>query len=224
LLKPLGIKAPAAVIPNGIEPNEIYPLPPAGTFRATLPSLGDHPYILFLSRLHYKKGLDYLAEAFKIVAPQLPDVHLVVAGPDGGAQAEFEAVIREAGLTDRVHLTGPIYGERKLAAYVDATVFCLPSRQEGFSIAITEAMACGTPVVISQQCHFPEVAEAGAGIVVDLAAAAVATALITLLQDTGCLERASIAGRLLVDERFVWSKVAILTGIHYGKLVSETTS
>lgn len=223
LLKPLGIQAPAAVIPNGVEANEIYPLPEKGTFRATLPELGDRPFILFLSRLHYKKGLDYLAEAFKIIAQQHTDVQLVVAGPDGGAQADFESSIQQAKLTHRVHLTGPIYGERKLAAYVDATLFCLPSRQEGFSIAITEAMACGTPVVITRQCHFPEVADAGTGKVVDLSAQAIAEAALALLQDPEELARASSAGQKLVEERFLWSRVAELTAKHYARLVPKPT-
>lgn len=223
LLQPLGIKAPAAVIPNGVEPGEVYPLPPKGTFRNTLPELEDRPFILFLSRLHYKKGLDYLADAFKIIAAQHSDVHLVVAGPDGGAQAEFESMIQQSGLTDRVHLVGSIYGERKLAAYVDATLFCLPSRQEGFSIAITEAMACGTPVVISRQCHFPEVAERGAGIVVELSAQTVADAVLKLLQDADQLSRASEAGKRLVEERFLWSKVAELTTMHYNRLLEKKT-
>lgn len=81
-----------------------------------------------------------------------------------------------------MHLVGPIYGRDKYAALVDATCFCLSSRQEGFSMAILEAMACGIPVVISENCHFPEVAQARAGLVVPLNADAVAEALLLVLQ------------------------------------------
>ena len=99
--------------------------------------LGGRRYVVFIARLHYKKGLDYLADAFAIVAPQSPDLDLVVAGPDEGAKSDFEDRIRRAGVGKRVHLVGPLYGPDKFAALVDCTCFCLPSRQEGFSVAVT---------------------------------------------------------------------------------------
>ena len=74
-----------------------------------------------------------------------------MAGPDEGARGEFEQRIAQAKLTHRVHVVGPLYGRDKFEALVDAACFCLPSRQEGFSIAITEALACSVPVVISDK-------------------------------------------------------------------------
>jgi glycosyltransferase involved in cell wall biosynthesis len=211
LAAPLRLPAPAEIIPNGVFLEEIDPLPPRGTFRAAQPAVGPHPYVLFLSRLHHKKGLDHLADAFALLAPRRRDVHLVVAGPDDGARAPFEAQVAAAGLAERVHVVGPLYGRDKLAAMVDASCFCLPSRQEGFSIAITEAMACGLPVVISDACHFPEVAECGAGAVVPLDPAAVAAALERLLEDPAAATRRGRAARELVASRFTWPRIAALT-------------
>jgi len=208
LAKPVGIKAPMRVIPNGIFLDEVDPLPELGRFHAAHPEIGDAPFVLFLSRLHYKKGPDVLADAFAELAKQRDDVRLVVVGPDEGSQASFEASIQRHGVADRVHLLGPVYGPDKYAALVDAACFCLPSRQEGFSIAITEALACGCAVVITDACHFPEVAEVDAGRVVPLDPSRVATGLAEVLADPAEAAAMGQRGRQMVIDRFTWPKVA----------------
>lgn len=204
----LHLRAAARVVPNGIFLEELDPLPAEGEFRANRPWLGERPFVLFLARLHYKKGLDYLADAFAIVAKNYPETQLVVAGPDGGAQKPFEEQIRQLNIQDRVHIIGPIYGPEKLRALVDCDCFVLPSRQEGFSIAVTEAMACRAPVVVSKSCHFPEVEQAGAGIITDLDAAQIATAIGKVLNNPAAARQMGEAGRELVLSRFTWPQVA----------------
>jgi glycosyltransferase involved in cell wall biosynthesis len=164
--------------------------------------------VLFIARLHYKKGLDYLADAFVIVAPQCPELDLVVAGPDEGAKSDFEDRIRRAGLEKRVHLIGPLYGRDKFAALVDCTCFCLPSRQEGFSVAVTEAIAARAPVVISDACHFPEVAEANAGFVLPLDPREFASAIVKIASDPQLGREMGQAGRQLIETRFNWNSIA----------------
>jgi len=208
LIQPLRLRAPAVVIPNGVFLEEIQPLPAPGTFRATQPALAGDPFVLFLSRLHSKKGLDVLAQAFTLLATRRPHVRLVVAGPDEGAGADFLARVQAGGHGDRVHVVGPLYGRDKVAALADAACFCLPSRQEGFSVAIIEALACGRPVVISEACHFPEVARAGAGRIVALDPAAVAAALDDTLEDSAFAARAGAVGAALVRERYTWDAIA----------------
>lgn len=208
LIEPLGLTARSVLIPNGVFEEEITGLPARGTFRAAYPSLGEDPYVLFLSRLHFKKGLDYLAEGFAGVAGRFGNLRLVVAGPDGGERANFEKRIAAAGLTSRVEVVGPIYGKMKAAALVDATVFCLPSRQEGFSMAITEALGSGCPCVVTKACHYPEVEESGAGYCVELDGGAVAEGLAKVLGDEGARERMGAAGRELVRTRFTWPVIA----------------
>jgi glycosyltransferase involved in cell wall biosynthesis len=207
LIGPLELKAPVEILPNGVFLDEIDPLPEPGAFAAAHPELDGRPYVLFLSRLHYKKGLDYLADAFARL-PAAGDVRLVVAGPDDGAEAAFRRRVAELGIGRRVHMVGPLYGRDKLAALAGAACFCLPSRQEGFSVAIIEALACGVPAVVSEACHFPEVAEAGAGLVVPLEAGAVARGLETVLRNPDAGRAMGAAGRRLVEERFTWPAIA----------------
>ncbi|HBS29822.1 MAG TPA: hypothetical protein DEB06_10330 [Phycisphaerales bacterium] len=208
LLEPLRLRAPRQVFPNGIFIEEFASLPAPGSFRQARPELGNDPFVLFLSRLHFKKGLDYLVEAFALLRTRHPRVRLVIAGPDDGYRATLESLIARQNAADRVHLVGPLYGPEKLSALVDASVFCLPSRQEGFSMAITEAMACRLPVVVSDQCHFPEVAEVGAGRVVRCDPKGVAAALEEVFSDETARRRMGEAGRRLVEERFTWARIA----------------
>jgi glycosyltransferase involved in cell wall biosynthesis len=204
----LGVPTRGEVIPNGVTLEEIEPIPLVGEFRETAPELGDHPYVLFLGRLHHKKGLDFLADAFALLAGRFPEAHLVVAGTDDGAKLAFVSQIARLGLNERVHLVGPIYGAYKWAALARAACFCLPSRQEGFSVAILEALACRCPVVISDQCHFPEVVERGAGIVVSLDPAAIATGLEEVLVDPARAARMGYCGRELIEKHYTWDHVA----------------
>lgn len=208
LIRPLGLLPGSEIIGNGVFLDEIDPLPQPGTFRAAFPDLVDTPYILFLSRLHYKKGLDILGDAFAKLTGEFPSVKLVVAGPDGGAGAAFSDQVERLGIAERVILTGPIYGELKYAALVDSACFCLPSRQEGFSIAILEALACAVPVVITDNCHFPEVNQAGAGAMVACNADAVAEGLRSILADPDEAVNRGRFGRKLVEDQYQWSRIA----------------
>jgi glycosyltransferase involved in cell wall biosynthesis len=215
----LGTGASIEIIPNGVFAHEFADLPARGAFRAAH-GLGEGPLVLFLSRLHHKKGLDLLADAWPQVLARVPSARLAVAGPDGGdgsAQRFSEAVVR-AGLQGSVSLVGPLYERDKLQALVDADVFCLPSRQEGFSIAILEALACATPVAITGECCFPEVAQApatapgepiGAGTITPaLNAANVAQGLIRLLTEPARARAMGRNGRQMVLERFTWPSIA----------------
>lgn len=206
-IKPHGIASPIEVVANGVFIEEIEPLPEPGGFYKSRPELEGKPFILFLSRLHYVKGLDILAPAFEKVAAELPEVQLVVAGPDEGARADFVAKVNQLGLQDRVHLVGPIYGSAKYEALVDAACFCLPSRQEGFSIAILEALACGTPVLISENCHFPEVATNDAGRVCKLSPEAMGQAMLEMLAEREVSEAMGQRARQLVRDYFTWEAI-----------------
>lgn len=222
LLEPLRLTAPCEIIPNGIFLDELDPPPNPKLFRSHHPGPGDRRYILFLSRLHYKKGLDYLADAFARIAPHFSDVDLVVAGPDDGEELPLRRHIEKLGIAERVWITGPLYGAMKWSALAGASCFCLPSRQEGFSVAILEAMACGVPVVISVQCHFPEVDEVNAGRVVPLESGAIAAAIQHLLMDPHDAKKRGQAGRKLVEDRFVWSRIAERSVDLYSRLIAQS--
>ncbi|MGK6313123.1 glycosyltransferase [Neorhizobium sp. DT-125] len=223
-VKTLEFKAQNCIIPNGVFAEEFDPLPPPGLFRSRIALPPDRRYVLFLSRLHFKKGLDILAKAFAEIREMHPDVDLVVAGPPGGAEGDFISLVEQLGIEERVHLTGPLYGKVKIEAMVDAACFCLPSRQEGFSMAITEALACGTPVVITHQCHFPEVAAADAGIIVPLDPAKVAEALMAILKDRIRAHSMGQNGRRLVLEKFTWPAIADKTIQNYRSSALEAAA
>jgi glycosyltransferase involved in cell wall biosynthesis len=208
LIAPLKLSPPPLVFPNGVFLEEFAQLPPAGSFASRQKSLNGRRFVLFLGRLAHVKGLDVLAEAWIRCAAQVPGVDLVVAGPDEGVQVDFDATIARAGLSDRVHVVGPMYGEEKFAALVDAACFCLPSRQEGFSVAVLEALACGVPAVISEACRFPEAAAAGAAEVVPLEPGLLAEALIRVLSDPLRAAAMGRAGQDLIRSQYTWSSIA----------------
>jgi glycosyltransferase involved in cell wall biosynthesis len=195
-------------LPNGVNLSEVICQPEGEMVWQRFPALRGIRYIVFVGRLHYSKGLDVLASTFALVADRVPDVHLVVLGPEFGAGRFFRDQIRRRGLASRVHVLGGVYGTDKAALIRHAQCFCLPSRQEGFSMAIVEAMALGLPVVISDCCHFPEVAEAGAGEVVSLNEHAVAAALVRLLLDDGLRSRCGTAARELSLSSYQWTTIA----------------
>jgi glycosyltransferase involved in cell wall biosynthesis len=217
LIEPLRLRCRVEIIPNGVFLEEVHPMPSRGSFYRKHGKLAGRPFILFLGRLHYKKGLDFLADAFISIAASRRELMLVIAGPDAGARAQFEAQIAAAGLMDRVLMAGPLYGRDKLEALADAACFCLPSRQEGFSMAIVEALACGVPAVISADCHFQAVGEAGAGEVVELRPEAIAAALLRVTSNEDERRRMGIRGSYLVQSHYSWPKIAKQTVAAYRK-------
>ncbi len=194
-------------IPNGIFPEEFEVLPARGAFRASVPALGDAPFVLALARLHIQKGPDLLLEAFARIAARHPHVHLVFAGPEQGAGPLLRAAAERHGLSQRVHLPGPRYGRARIEALVDADVFCLPSRQEGFSMAITEALAAGTPAVVTERCHFPQVGTARCGRVTSLDPTDLARGLGEVLADPLAAREMGARGRALVYAHFTWPRI-----------------
>ncbi|NBW08022.1 MAG: glycosyltransferase [Caulobacteraceae bacterium] len=139
----------------------------AEAFAAMAPELKGRPYLLFLSRIHPKKGVDLLVEAFARAAALQPDLQIVVAGPDQtGSVAALKAQAQTLGIADRLHWPGMLQGDAKWGAYYGAEAFILPSHQENFGIVVAEAMACGKPVLISDKVNiWREVEGAGAGLV-----------------------------------------------------------
>ncbi|WP_201492902.1 glycosyltransferase [Rubrivivax sp. A210] len=136
-------------------------------FLAAHPQLRGKRIVLFLSRIHEKKGCDLLLQAFAAEAAADPSLHLVMAGPDqGGLQAGLQAQAAAAGIADRVCWPGMLAGDAKWGAFHAAEVFALPSHQENFGIAVAEALGCGLPVLISDKVNiWREIEADGAGIV-----------------------------------------------------------
>ena len=183
-------------------------LPERGLFRAEHKLPHDASIILFLGRLSEKKSPALLLEAFAQLPEKINDreLRLVFAGPDeSGMQQRLESLAREKGLNPRITFTGPIFGEEKWRAYRDADVFVLPSQNENFGNTAAEAAACGTPVVVTENCGIAPLLAGSAGIVVRRVTSQVAQAVKEVLSDgelRGRLARGgrSAAGRLGWDE------------------------
>ena len=123
-------------------------------FFETYPDLEGKKLLLFLSRIHPKKGCDLLLKAFADVAASNPSLHLVLAGPnDSQWQEGLERLAQTLGIAHRVTWTGMLTGEHKWGAFHAADAFVLPSHQENFGIAVAEALACGLPVLISDKIN-----------------------------------------------------------------------
>ena len=137
------------------------------TFLHRFPQLKGKRFLLFLSRIHPKKGIDLLISAFAVVASNDPSLQLVIAGPDQvGLQAILQRKAVELGIADRIIWPGMLTGDLKWGAFRCAELFCLPSHQENFGIVVAEALACGLPVCISEPVNISNlVSSFGAGIV-----------------------------------------------------------
>ena len=151
----------------GISEPDGDPAAQIAAFHSTLPHLRSRRFLLFLSRIHEKKGCDLLLEAFARVASSAPDLDLVIAGPDQvGLQARLQQIAADKGIADRVHWPGMLAGDFKWGAYRSAEAFILPSHQENFGIVVVESLAVGRPVLISNQVNiWPDIQADSVGLV-----------------------------------------------------------
>lgn len=123
-------------------------------FFSRYPNLQGKRLAIFVGRIHPKKGCDLLIQAFHRTLAQDPDWHLLMVGPDQvGWQAELEQMSDALGIRDRITWPGMLRDERKWSALAASEVFVLPSHQENFGIVVAEALACGIPVLISDQVN-----------------------------------------------------------------------
>ena len=142
------------VVPYGVIPSSAPAASDIEAFLQHVPALRGKRFLLFLGRIHPKKGCDLLLNAFCDVAGNDPDLHLLMAGPDQtGWATELKTIAEKAGLADRVHWPGVLLGGAKWGAFRAADAFVLPSHQENFGIAVAEALACGVPVLLSDQVN-----------------------------------------------------------------------
>ncbi|HVB36790.1 MAG TPA: glycosyltransferase, partial [Candidatus Acidoferrales bacterium] len=165
-------------------------LPPVGSFRERWGIAPQTRMVLFLGRLVSKKSPDLLLDAFALwhrEAQDAPNSILVLAGPeeDVGYSSDLESHAAALGIGESVLFTGPLYDDAKWAAYQDANVFVLPSQNENFGNSAAEAMACGTPVIVTDQCGIAPIIDGRAGLVVAHDSRAIAQALKTLLENPG---------------------------------------
>jgi len=212
-----GLKNPVCIVPNGVD---LPPLPENGTPRHPRFSPG-RKILLYLGRLHDKKGLPQLLSAWAQVQAAAPDWALAIAGWDqGGHEADLKRQATGLGLawTDRaaanapsasLHFLGPQFGDDKMAAYASCDAFILPSFSEGLPMVVLEAWAAAKPVLMTPACNLPEGFSTGAALRIEPTTASIVQALRALFEmSTDDRLTMGSRGRALAESNFDWRSVA----------------
>jgi len=190
----------SAVIPHGIDLEKIC------RGDGTSANMESGPFVLYLGRISWKKGLDRLLRALA----RAPGIRAVIAGNDEeGYRESLERLARGCGLAERVRFLDPVYGVAKWHLLRDARVLVLPSQSENFGNVVLEAMAVGTPVVVSPGVGLASaVMDAGCGMVVEPEPAALAAALERLWSDAPLRRAMGEQGRALAERAYSWRRIA----------------
>lgn len=203
-LSSLGVRARVVVVPNGLDLDSVPVRVDVDLLRRRFPGLQGKRVFLFLGRL------DLLLEAF--AAARLPEAALVLVGPDWrGSLARLREQARRLGLEERVVFAGPAFGEEKWAYLAGADVFVHPSRWEGFSFSVLEALAMGKPVLVSRAADpNGEIGTFGAGVVAEPRVAELSQGLARLLGlRPEEVDRMGRRARALVEERYSWRGIVV---------------
>lgn len=211
----LGFKNPIAVIPNGIDIKE-FPLPEKNEKESKRT-------LLFLSRIHPKKGIELLVDAWK----QVPEVvrqdwQVNIAGNgDAGYIAELQQRINNRNLTEQVKIIGAQFGSAKLKCYQQADLFVLPTYSENFGIVVAESLACGVPVITTKGTPWEDLIFYNAGWWFDVEVNSLTTVLTEALQTTE-KERHDMGlnGRELVKTKYSIEGVAQQLIDQYNKILT----
>jgi glycosyltransferase involved in cell wall biosynthesis len=205
-IRKLGFTNSIAVIPNGIDIME-------------LPLLASKPIkekktILFLSRIHQKKGIELLIEAWQqLDQSQRENWQIEIAGNgEKGYVAALQKLINDKGLSKEIHIIGPLYGETKLAAYHRADLFVLPTYSENFGIVVAEALACGVPVITTKGTPWEELNTHNAGWWIEIGAQSLAESLEKAIRLTNKeRQQMGLNGRKLIEKSYSIQSVASQT-------------
>jgi glycosyltransferase involved in cell wall biosynthesis len=196
------------IIYNGLDAEKYSKLPPRGNFRKQNKLAENVRIVLYLGRLDPTKGVDFVIESFAFLVRKkgLRNVLLAICGPDFGFLSEACILIKQYGLSNKVLLCGALSEEDKISAYVDADIVVYPELFNVWGLVVTEAAACGKPVIVSEGNFMANVVNKGKfGFVVKYGAVeALATLLERCLNDKDDLKRRGLLGRQFVLENFSW--------------------
>jgi glycosyltransferase involved in cell wall biosynthesis len=196
-----------AVISNGVDATMFEGLPTRGAFREKY-GLNRRKVVLFLGRMHATKGLHLLARAFAALVKEGDDIRLVIAGPDDGYLPALHKLVKELRIDEKTIFPGPLYGQEKIQAMIDADVFVMPSAYEIFGIAVLEACICGTPVIVTDRCGIAPEITADMGQVISYEESSLREALNKALAAPPVDEASKTKRRQALLARFSWRKLA----------------
>ncbi len=206
-------KAAIVVAPNGLKLGD-YPKPVNGPAPIQTPLIPNFiktkKRILFLGRIHPKKGLDLLVRAWANLEAIRKDWELVIAGPDElNHRSQIQKLAASLGIEREVVFTGTVTGSAKTALIYSSDIFVLTSYSEGLPMTLLEAMACEVPIVATQACNCPDAFAAGAGWGCDPTANSVTETLQTVMQTTESeRKQRGQQGRQLVQRAYSWDQIS----------------
>lgn len=191
----------------------------------TLPQTLNKKVLLFLGRINFKKGLDFLIEVFSEIRKGREDVHLVVAGPDTDGYGQgVRKWIEERKLEQDVTILGMVQGKEKVSLLKFADLFLLPSHAENFGISVVEAMVCKTPVIISKHVNLSDwLLPAQAGGVLPLETRQWVDLINEILDNKAFSDGFISKGRALVESTFLWSTVGPQLVEQYQRIIAESS-
>ena len=199
----LGFRTPSVIVPDGFNADEFAALPPRGRFREHFMNGHTGPMVLFLARLHAKKGLDLLIKAMQRVIAERPDTRLAIVGPwdPDSFRKQVLQWIKESGIESHTVLPGVAGPEMRLEAFADADVYVLPSYAENFGFSVFEAMACGVPVVVSETLNYAaQLSQSGAGLALPRTVEEFSAAIIKLIDRPDIRREMGACGRVFVRQ------------------------
>jgi len=205
-----GLKNPIAVIPNGVDAEEYVCKTDRAIININWSQLKGKRLVLFMSRVHPKKGLINLAKVWASLAKKYSDWHLVIAGPDeNGHEAEIRYEIEKAGVEDQVTFTGPAYGEDKKQLLAACDLFVLPTFSENFGIVIAEALASGKPVITTKGTPWQELETHQCGWWIDIGIDPLEAAIKNAMELSDIDRREmGLRGRKLIENNYSWPIVS----------------
>lgn len=210
-IRSYGLSNPVAIIPNGVDLPDLSRVQPQPDWAADLPT--GSQVLLFLSRIHPKKGLTNFLRAWALVRQQASVIgkpwHLVIAGWDqGGHEAELQQLVATLGLDQSVHFVGPQFDAQKAISLARADAFVLPSFSEGLPMAVLEAWSYRLPVLMTDACNIPEGFQSGAAACLPLDSDGMVSVLADfLVLDVRSLQEMGAKGQDLVERRFTWDRI-----------------
>lgn len=204
----LSIKTQIEVIPNGVNFIDLSNIYERKQLFSIYPKLAERHFLLFMGRIHQKKGFDVLFPAFKNILSYYPNVVLVIAGPvEKVFEKELSNLLSENNINENVLFAGVVNGTIKNSLLNFADGFVLTSYSEGVPIAVLEALSVGCPVIVSHQCNIPEIESFKAGWVVPTEVNAISKALLELFNNPNQREIFSNNAKKMVREKYSWEHI-----------------
>ena len=211
--KEFGIPTPVTVIPNGVDANEIVPSPASGKSKKK--------QILFLSRIHPKKGLDMLVEAWRAIRGE--GWECIVAGPNEDGYADvINRLIVKSGLENEMKVVGPVYGNAKKQLFEESSLFVLPTYSENYGVVVAEALAAELPVITTHGAPWEELRSHECGWWIRPDVNSLSETLVEAIHTPAeRLEKMGSNGRALIVNKYTWDKIAEKFSRLFQSIVSQ---